>query len=89
MMLRAWVAVIALLACGAAAAASFSIALLGDTPYSQDEEVRFMEMLRDAELHARRSVRQPERKLGAATRRGKRRKYPVRRSAGTPLAVTN
>jgi hypothetical protein len=47
MMLRAWVAVIALLACGAAAAASFSIALLGDTPYSQDEETRFIEMLRE------------------------------------------
>lgn len=47
MILRAWAAAIALLACGTAAAASFSIALLGDAPYSQDEEPRFMEMLRE------------------------------------------
>jgi len=46
-MLRAWVAVIALLACGAAAPASFTIALLGDTPYSQDEAASFMEMLHE------------------------------------------
>jgi hypothetical protein len=47
MMLRAWVGVIALLACGAAAAANFSVALLGDAPYSLDEEASFMEMLRE------------------------------------------
>ena len=47
MMRHAWVAAIVLLVCGAAAAASFSIAMLGDTPCPQDEEARFKQMLRE------------------------------------------
>lgn len=44
---RAWLAAVAWLACNAAAAASFSFALLGDTPYSSDEEAGFTAMLRE------------------------------------------
>ena len=47
MMLRAGLAAIALLAGSAAAAAGFSFALIGDTPYWPDEETQFIDMLRE------------------------------------------
>ncbi len=47
---RAWLAAFGLLACNVAAAASFSFAVLGDTPYSPDEERAFTAMLREIDL---------------------------------------
>ena len=44
---RIWLAGIAGFACNIAAAASFSFALLGDVPYSPDEEAAFTSMLRE------------------------------------------
>ncbi len=49
MRLRLWLVAV-LWCCNAVAAAPFSFALLGDTPYSADEETSFIAMLREIDL---------------------------------------
>ncbi len=47
---RALITAFFLLACNAAIAAAFNFALIGDTPYSPDEEASFTAMLREIDL---------------------------------------